>query len=287
MNEYYENRYSRTIALVLSLVYFINFFVDGRLSNFFELNPFMILEHNEFWRLFTFPLVYTDVSSYLVFLVSFIYFAPRLENLLSKQFFLSIFGVLIVLQGLFSLLAFWGNASAPNGMESISVFVLILSAFLDKDNTFSAFNRLFAGWVPAVIALSAWLIFKVSEFQILGIDNPSFVVFAMLFGLLSSSFLYAKMYYNGKSRYIDETNFALDNYTEPVDPEDLSPALISYNEAKKFNQKNEDEPKHYDYEFQMDEDRLNVILEKINETGQESLTIWELKYLQDYSKNLD
>ena len=69
-------------------------------------------------------------------------------------------------------------------------------------------------------------------------------------------------------------------------PDELSYALI--NQAEKRNQENrrQEEPEIHNGDY-YSEDRLNEILDKMIETGRQSLSIEELRYLEDYSNFLN
>ena len=84
-----------------------------------------------------------------------------------------------------------------------------------------------------------------------------------------------------------QKNFTADlSQYEIPDPDQLSMALISQKEKKKYYHQEQEEMNHYEFEENLSEDRLNEILEKINETGKESLSNEELRFLDEYSKNL-
>jgi Family of unknown function (DUF6576) len=65
-----------------------------------------------------------------------------------------------------------------------------------------------------------------------------------------------------------------------------SPALISQSELKEFGREIMDELQAMEHDNNLNEDRLNQILDKIIESGKNSLTPSELLFLNEYSKKI-
>jgi hypothetical protein len=77
------------------------------------------------------------------------------------------------------------------------------------------------------------------------------------------------------------------NDIKPIpEPEEYSHAYASGAEQRRFRNSEIDDYPMYEPEIDLSEDRLNEILDKINELGKESLSPDELRFLKEYSKTL-
>ncbi len=75
------------------------------------------------------------------------------------------------------------------------------------------------------------------------------------------------------------------NNIEIPKPEELTLALIQQNGLKRLNRSLKEDTSSFE-DIVFTEDKLNSILDKINEYGKESLSLNEKKYLEEYSRNL-
>lgn len=271
--------------MVTGCLYLINYLMGWKLNSLFVLNPAMIVQEFEFWRLFTYPFIPGSIEGAVLFLAAFLLFAPRLEDIMGNMLFSTVLFLLLSLHGILHTLVYWKSSIPLEGMEGISIYVMSLFVLLNVQNRLKIFRlpplksyitpaALFALW-------SGFKLFRIYEFQ--SVDIKSLLSVGS-FGLAASLMTYLQI------RLAQRINFRKARIEEePVipQPEELHHAILSETELRRYHYNaDEDTRIRPSGDRYIDEERLNDILDKINESGKESLSGDELNFLREYSKYL-
>jgi len=281
----YIHNFSQALLFVSGLIYFVNYLMDGRLSELFLLQPSKVINNMELWRLVTFPLSFSTLEGFLLFIFTFRFISPKVEEILHRGIYPFIIASLTCLQGTLITIFFWESPIRFYGMDGISFFVLYFFAFIQ-------FNRKIVIWRVQPLKMLVFIsLLTFSWFAVVFIHgyalNRDILVSSItsaMFGFAVSLLLYSqyRLVYKLKAK----KDIPLPRFEIPDAGDDMSMAYISHPEQKRFNNSVPNESNQPDYEFNMNEERLNEILDKINASGTNSLYPEELSYLTEYSKKL-
>lgn len=272
--------------LVLTLVYILDYVLKGAISYNTALAPSMVVHQWQAWRIISFPLSTHSLEGYCLSAFAFLFIGPKLEALLDRAFFLTLLSLLIILQGTLITLTFWNTNIYFDGLEGISFFMLSLYVFMSRAMSKQKFRYRAMNHVPLVIIfMCLWV--GGMLIHSLAVGNSILFIGASnaVFGIVTSLITFSQVHrYYKKTRRI---RYSQIEYSIPSQDE-LRKAYVLHNESREqqYNSRGDAESPNYEYTFEADENRLNEILDKISEYGQNSLTPNELKYLQDYSNNL-
>ncbi len=279
--------FSHRLLFVVMLVYAINYLLNGVINSYVALIPSLVIDKLELWRVLSFPLATPPIESIVLFAFVFYFIAPKIESLLPRTFYPLLLGLLILLQGVISTVTFWKSSLVFTGMDGLSFFVMFLFALLSisKKTLPLWFNPLRTG---LMIMLSGGL-WTAALLVHANKSSDSFIITGSagaLFGILYACVTFLQIRFVGKNKQKNDDLLLPPDMTIPS-PEELKYALAGINEKKYFKNSGYDAfDKESEPQFVPDEDRLNEILDKISETGQDSLTPLEKQYLEDYSNSL-
>jgi len=270
-----------------------NIFLSGKLTQEFALIPIKVINYLELWRLVTFPFSGGSIETIVLFALTFYFVAPKLEQILNKSLYLLLLFLLICLQGTLQTLIFWKSELAFAGAGGISFFVLTLYALLNLNKSIALWryrpiNSLFVSFVFTFIWVIGLLIHTSFSFQKeVYITNFPDMVFGLLSGALTNiQIIFAKKVVSEDSKRQEP----VPNFIPPppaAEDEEMDYALVDKEGKNEQNALPRYDLTSYDaQEMVFTEDRLNQILDKINEQGKSSLTLSELIYLKEYSKTL-
>lgn len=275
--------HSQKIIPVIIVITLADMLLGGVLSRSMSLIPDMVISRTEYWRLISFPLAPMPPEGMVLFLFTFLLIAPRLEEILKGGIFLSIMPALIFLQGVIHTLVFWKSHYALSGMEGISFFILTLFIFLNPETKFKVRFAPSLRLVFIITALiSLWGSIKFYQLYDAGSEAVLISSASALFGILTASLCYLQIRFLRKFIHSRDSE---DDFEIP-NPEELRLAMISAEKSYRANSRKEDNDISDDndlYELSSEE-RLDYILDKILESGQESLTPGEIYFLNNYSK---
>jgi len=272
------------LLLIAGFIYVTDIFVQGKISSVLALQPYLILEKMELWRLITFPFARGTVESTMLFLLVFYLYGPKLEEILNRTLFSLILILVTILQGTILTLVFWKSPAMLSGMEGISFFVMLLYTFFKKGKrvyiwlfkpvkTSVLTMIIFIGWGTALLSHS------------LLNDGYSILIKGVLSAFIGFTAAGVSFMQIRTTKNLIKARLA-ERGLEIPKPEELTPALIEQNELRKYAQSLRDEPTYYG-QIKYTVDRLNEILDKIIAHGKESLSPEERRYLEGYSKNVD
>jgi hypothetical protein len=279
--------FSHRLLFLVMLVYAVNYLFNGAINFYLALIPSLVVDKFEVWRVLSFPLAIPPIESIVLFAFVFYFIAPKIESLLPRTFYPILLGLLVLLQGVISTVTFWKSNIIFTGMDGLSFFIMFLFALLSisKKTLPLWFNPLRTG---LMILLSGGL-WTAALMVHSGKSGDSFIITGSagaLFGVLYACVTFLQLRFVSKNKTKQDELLLPPNISIPT-PEELKYALAGINEKKYFNNSGDDfSDRDSDVQFVPDEDRLNEILDKISESGKDSLTSIEIQYLQDYSNSL-
>ena len=272
------------LLIAAGIIYISDFITNGFISGYISLQPTLVLEKLELWRLITFPFARGTVEGTMLSLTVFYLYGPKLEEILNHTLFSLILVLFTFLQGTILTLIYWQSTSVLTGMEGLGFFVMLLFTFFKKGKRLYVW--LFKPIKTAVLTSIIFILWGTSLLihSLLVIDGHLLLLkglLAALIGLTAAcvSYMQIRTTRNLIKERLEEKGLVIPK------PEELTPALIEQNELRKFSQSLKEEPAYFG-DFKYTEDRLNEILDKINEQGKDSLTKEEKLFLEGYSKNV-
>ena len=275
--------FSKKILAIIGLFYFLNYIMDGRLANLLALSPILIAEKSEFWRIFTFPLAPSSLEGILFSFFILYAIGPKLEEFLSFNLYPMFIFLLISMQGIIHTLVFWKSPVQLSGFEGIAFFILVMFTLLNPR------QKIKLWFLPSlrIIFLSPllvlfWIISSIIHIK-LGNHHlfyPAMSVF--VFGITMGMIFFFQFQLINKF-YLRKRE--LQEATKPKKQE-YEYAAVSNGEYNKSKHPISDNYHLLEDDPILNEQRLNTILDKINEKGKESLTTDELHFLDEYSKQI-
>jgi membrane associated rhomboid family serine protease len=258
--------------------------MEGKLAGLFTLIPSYVSNKSDFWRLITFPLAPGSYEGILLFIFTFYFIAPKLEELLNNNFFPFFLLLLIFLEGLLHTVIFWKSNIPLAGFEGLSFFILTLFTMIspNKQVKFWFFSPIKLIYLTSIVILS-WGIIKL--FSILSPSTNYIIYQATLtsgFGIISGLLIFVQIYF--LSRFYKKKQ--IPPVIDIPKPEELKMALHSHSGFDRYSSHLDDDYYEMSNDPEMNEQRLNEILDKINEHGQNSLSNEERRFLIDYSKKI-
>ncbi len=276
--------FSRILALTYTVIGAVSYLTNGITFHQLALNPTQMLFHQELWRLITFTLLPSTLEGTILFVLVFWFIAPVIEKKYQMKTFVLLLFLAASIQGALSTLLFWQKNIFLAGGEGISFFVLTLYMLHEVSS-----NKLQLA-INKIQTLHLVILLTVVWFSAVLLHN-SFTVSAHLnYSLISSSYgillgtvlfmqIKASKKLLGGKRHIENT-------INIHNPEELIGSMSIH--RKTILQNHFDEELDEETEFEQDEyfseERLNAILDKINEYGTEALSSDEKLYLEEYSQ---
>lgn len=278
---------SHLILVWFGLVYLIDFSLGGALTNLFALIPQLVTEEFEFWRLFTYPLASPNLPALLLFCLVFYFIGPKEEDNSSRSYLPLMLLMMSFLEGLVSTLAFEKSNIVLTGPDGLSFIVLTLFTFKNFRKKIILFRRnqlrtavfSFGLLLTYTLCYAFWYNFTANSIPVVA------ALVNLVFGVVSGGSLY--LHYLFIRKMVRRASETFPTYHDLPTPEEMSLAMIVQNELKRFNQSVSTDNPLADYEYynEYTEERLNEILDKINEQGEKSLLPEEIDFLKGYSKN--
>jgi hypothetical protein len=262
----------------------------NKLTNLFSLEPSLVTNNMEFWRIFTFPFTAGTIEGVFLFVFTFFFIGPKLDIKLRKNFYPIILLLLICLQGTIITLLFGHSNYKFAGMEGLSFFVLVLFTLinLNKKITFWGFRPIKSIILVTLLSIT-WMSSVAIHSTISGNEILIKSLSNLIFGIVTGFITYLQIEFLRRSskRALNIKKYSEKTAGNEEFQDEKTAVYIPQNEAKLSNQNSFDQKYlNNENEFIFSEKILNNILDKINEHGKESLTEDEIKYLKEYSKKL-
>jgi len=278
--------YSRLLVIAFLLIGIANFLSDWTIYNLLSLNPALILSHLEFWRMLSFAFVPGSIEGTLLFVYAFWFVGPKLE----ERFHVNKLGLMItlvsfIMGSIFSII-FLNQNIYLTGNEGLSLFVVTLFVMTELSADKSKFNLSNPISMPMILLVTViWFASTVINNSFNHAANGMTTVISASIGILLSTLVFMQikfaLYVFGQKRTISPA-------IKISQPEELIRSSSTKREATAHNTY-EDEIEEYveepDSEY-YSEEKLNRILDKMNEFGRDSLNSSEKLYLKEYSNYL-
>lgn len=285
--------FSHFVLIIVLGVYLLDIIMGGRLSSLFVLKPTLVIENSQYWRLFTFPLAYDSIEGIIFFIITFFIFAPKLEDIFQNWLYPLILSLIIFSQGTLLTLIYWKSDTMLHGLVGVSFFVLTIFSFVNIKKRLVIFQKYYIHTITftVIIAVTWFLLVFVHSAILKSYSLITEGIYSAIFGLSSGFIVFLQSKYTKNIIHNNKGNVKKKGDLLVPSPEELSLAVIANNELKKVNkQLNEDLIANVEQESTFDilsqEEKLNQILDKINEKGKDFLTPEEKQFLDDYSKEI-
>jgi len=253
-----------------------------------------VLEELKLWKILTFPFAIHTLDSFLLFAFAFNFFSVKLEKLVGSfryPFWLLILNLIL---GCLITLVFWNSQFSFSGIDGISIFAISLYLMLKPRSTFNIFKGKINLLPMTLLFLIFWISSKIFVYGFNDATMAITTITSSIFGIATSLLIYfqIKIYNRNEVEPATEThprNFPDIEMLSAI-REKKTAGFLYNTEKMKYDNIDEliDENTYYNLtdDPAINEDHLNYILDKINETGRDSLTHAERKFLYDYSKQI-
>ncbi|HRP01894.1 MAG TPA: hypothetical protein PLE30_04510 [Candidatus Kapabacteria bacterium] len=292
---------SKILLAVISIAFLMNVITNNTYIDILSLQAKSIFTQLSLWKLLTFPFAIHTVDSFVLFAFVFHFFAEKLENIIgSIRFGLWLLILNTIFAGILTLL-FWNSNFSFSGLDSISFFVISLYLMLKPKSYIKIIKSKMYALPATLLFMMIWMSIKIMSYGLNDIEMAMSTLSSFVFGVTTSLIIYFQIRLYTKKQ-ITQNNFVVEQRTsnETNDVEYLS-AIKERNLSYLYNTdkisreavSEVDYMENYDFAFHgisedatVNEERLNYILDKMNDKGEASLTVSEKKFLYFYSKQL-
>jgi len=291
--------FSKVFLGIVSLVYLFNVISNNALVELLSIQPKVVLEHLNLWKILTFPFAIHTVDSFILFAFGFHFFSEKLEKIIGSLRYSIWLLILNLILGCLVTLLFWNSTFSFSGLDSISFFVISLYLML-KPKSYINISKLRIYVLPSVLLfLMIWISTKIVIYGLNDTTMALNTLTSFIFGITSSLLIYFQIRIYTERR--DEKSHVVKENINNGENENLEylSAIKEKNASYLYNTENLSHDNVNDFSDNFDfsnhgiskdpiinEERLNYILDKINDKGQNSLTVSEKKFLYFYSKQL-
>lgn len=269
---------------VILLLNLINTLFNLNLNNFLFLNSNRIIEHFEFYRFITYPLILGNNLFIFIFAPILIFVSYKLEKYLNKYLYPIFLFMVSILNSFLITLIFWNKDIYISGAETIGFFILTLATLLIPKEKISRNNPLTIGSFSLILGIM-WIIIEYAT-------NTSNLLYSIapLFGILTGFLIFIPL--RNMKKYIEKREREIKSHQKQIkvnipEPEELLTMrkLSNVNISQIYHKYEEDYCEISDNDEE-NEEKLNQILDKINEKGKDSLSHYEKKFLEEYSRRI-
>jgi membrane associated rhomboid family serine protease len=258
------------------------------------LDPKAIASGQEFWRLLSYIFVPANLQSALLPIAALYIFSTRLESVLNKNIYPVFFLLVVLLQSIVYTLVFWNTNNQLYGLEGIALYSTVLFVLLKpKEKVKFWVLPESTSLVYGMCVLALWTFIK-----LVSLKNPEYTVATFLytfsFGTAAAVITYAQLNFIGKMlrRKVNIPPYPKITNIQKDTEEEQPVALASTSKLKKYSSIIKDDFDDEDYILLSDdpeenEERLNRILDKMNDLGPKAISESERSFLRVYSKSLE
>lgn len=280
-----KNKSFYFLFLVLS-IYFLDFITGNKLSDIFILNTLDISNYDKLWSLLTYPFKLTSTASLILFVFVMVIISKNLENIYKSNLIPVVYIIIILSHSVVFSLVNVDTDNFLSGTDGISFFILVLHLLINKNYTFSIYSFDFAISKFALsVMIFMWIFSQSLNYYAYGQNEVLNSFFLAGLGTCNALIVYLQLYVIKKlssKRQIQED----EEYSEF---NELEHTLATISESNKRITQFKTAPEEINLLSNnpyLDEERMNIILEKINESGFSSLSELEQKFLEEYSKKI-
>lgn len=271
---------SHKLLCILVVCFFLNIIAQGLLSHMSMLIPGTLFS-GEIWRFVAYP--FFDNSSLSIAFSSAVlfFFAPELEDFMGSKRFVIVSALFLVLHAALFCLVPTNAAISLQGVSALATAVFTAYIYLYPKAEVSLFGLLtFRAWIIGMLWLS-YTIFRVAKLSMPPVDMIVVFLSRDFLGVMAGitfahvAFERTSLMPSMRSRRRPMAAESRKRSYEGVEA-DYEDPYYDYDEA----------PAHGKAKAVDKEERLNEILDKINDKGKASLSREEIEFLQSYSKEL-
>lgn len=282
---------SRKILIGISVLFIIAILemigaipsVLGWVNSLVGLRPAAVYPGLQLWRLVTYPIGVTLLG---LFLGSIVFSSPaeELESMLGMRQFGVLLLLLVVMAGILHIALYFGE-EIPQliGLTNVSLFVLVGYVYLFPRSDVRIFFFSIKSWI--ILAIFAAIVVVKMGYNVFYGASPLLFFSYGGFGLLVGAAYFHARYqkYPFLLRPIRRLERVAERVATPSQPK--TPAPVRRTGGNVVVRSKSVVQRTVQREL-TDEERLNVILDRITEKGYESLTEEEQRFLRDYSDRL-
>lgn len=277
---------SQILALFVACFGIANLLTNNFVFHLLALIPSKVAIDLQFWRIISFSFIPGTVEGSLLFAFTFWFIGPMLEERFNRLTFPIIILLITLLQGIGFSLFFWKSPLSFAGTESLSFFVLTMFTLSEMSKRAQP-QKLFG--LPAMsfvtlasmLWLSAVLIHYSMTSEVLLYNS----IFSASYGILISLAMYLQIRLTHSFTSVEKE----ETTPRPKAVPDFEPLEVRSHDRSNVRYRMHDDPvesmfedEDYDEDF-YSEEKLNKILDKMLENGNDSLTSYERRFLKEYS----
>ncbi len=288
-----NSMFSKIFLIFVGIIYFLNYVYSNVLPDLLSLSPQLVIRELSLWKLITFPFSPGGIESVVLFAFVFYFISSKLEFYIEGLRYPLWLFLLTLLQGCILTLVFINSNVIVAGMDGISFYVLVVYALLRSKDKINFLN-----FPPMpILAFSmllgfVWFGLKLVNFSTTGNDSVFLSALgSSLFGVTAGLIHYLQIRLSGLNS-TRSSKSDIDSDMRLPSPEEMSVAHSSNTRLRKFYQSGkpdylDEEPYLLSDDMSENEDKLNEILDKISISGKDSLSPFERRFLNEYSKRLE
>lgn len=279
---------SHALLLISVTSYLLDAMSGGVVSSSLALKGSDVLVHYRLWQLLSYPFAGLTLIHVAFFSVVMICAADRVEAVFPRYKFSLLLVLLTLVQGLGYVLLFPGDSAALTGTSLLSFFSLGMFAALFPKKRLEVYRGV-AVSVPVFVLLVSVLSVSLSANQIvhgdyrLGIASIVQGMTGMILGM-GFSWSHRRRIAKRHTYYTSAPQWLTPKVGEQLEPAEVSTTIgrtVPTSVVPQYFSDDDDDIEDYSCE-----DRLNTILDKILDSGSDSLSEPERRYLERYSERL-
>ncbi len=285
MNKLYHNApvFSQVFLAASLMCFILNIVGHNSAFNFLALDPNRVLHNFELWRLLSYPLSTLSLASFMLLSFSIGIFSSALEVAFSTKRFVGTIASLVLAQGLVytALCAGFSQPYVLSGGDTVSFFVMAMFVFVQPTRSVSLWRRyevrglsLALSFVGLSIGYRSYLAIHDGPEQLYYGVLPA--IFGVVFAIMLTTVVHQQLKRVRRLNNVSHVDFMDERLIEQE--EEL---VSSFGKSDRALSK-----LYYPEPQRSDEEMLNLLLDKIFEHGQESLTPEEKTFLEDYSQRM-
>lgn len=282
--------FSYLFPIVIAILNIIDISFDKVISQFTLLTPVLVLNNNEFWRIITYPFALSTIPALFLFIIAFVVYFKRVVYIFSPKYLPLLFLIIVSLYGMLYTVVFMNSNQATSGFEAVSFFMIFFYSLYNPKAEINLFDftKVKVKYLT-LFTITLWGLMNIAYINLYGYSYIMPAITALLTGLTIALTLYIPLK-TTINKVRKRINSNIDNITIPR-PDELTHAIISEQKIKKSAYKDMlpsyEENNFLSDDMKKNDVQLDIILDKINQYGKESLSIEETFFLNEYSKIID
>ncbi len=278
---------SHIFLLAVCVTYIVDLIFSGAIHSALVLVPHKVAANFQWHRIAAYPLVFSSLPSALLFFFVFLVFAPKIENIYRGWLYPLALLVLFVVQGVIVVVVLWDKPIEFCGQTGAAFFVLTAFTLINLKKKLVILNKFYMK--TPIFGLSVLALWLASLYLHSIVFNAGGILIqealSSTYGIIAGTIAFFNLKYAKSLGERSKETLKTSKPDMPT-PEELSMAIIAHKKLKQEGKAKPEEDAIIPSENYFNEEKLNEILDKISEKGTDSLTSTEIRYLEEYSKNL-